>query len=455
VPHITSSVVVTPLRGVPDDRIVFDCDRPGAALLEGWSDDAGWRVLLPWPDDVRQLAWSDAHQWKRELDAMERDTSVNDAAASIGAPFLGGWVGFIAYEAAATEEAARPRDEHPPEPPLFFAHHRAGIVVDPNGAAFLFAPVGEAQAYVARIDGTSFALQTRAHRQHAVRDSLDSGRYAGAVETIRTAIRDGDVYQVNLTRALTVTHSGDAAALYRALTGAIPPRMSAFIRTPRCVIASASPEVLLQFDRINGVAETRPIKGTVRRQGDDAREIAILLDSAKDAAEHLMIVDVSRNDLGKVAPPGCVSVTDYRRVRTLESVHHLESAVKATGLRDCSIAEVLGALSPAASITGAPKRAAVQMIRHIEPVARGVYCGSIGFITSRKVEMSVAIRTAIVTADEMRYHAGGGIVWDSNADAEDDETRAKSAAFLRYASGSEAAGENLPLHRNTLLRENE
>jgi anthranilate/para-aminobenzoate synthase component I len=257
------------------------------------------------------------------------------------------------------------------------------------------------------------------------------------VERIRGAIRDGDVYQVNLTRALSVERTGDAGALYRALAGAMPPRMSAFVRTSNCVIASASPEVLLRFDRATGVAETRPIKGTVRRDGDDAREIAMLLASAKDAAEHLMIVDVSRNDLGKIAPAGHVSVTDYRRVRTLESVHHLESTVQASGLRDRSLAEILGALSPAASITGAPKRAAVQMIRDIEPVPRGVYCGSIGFIGAHTVEMSVAIRTAIATEHEARYHAGGGIVWDSRADAEDDETRAKSTAFLRYAGVSE------------------
>jgi anthranilate/para-aminobenzoate synthase component I len=383
----------------------FELDQVGAALFEGWSDEGVWRVLLPWPEEVRVLLWSDAHQWKRELDFLESRVPVRDL------PFFEDcWVGFITYEAMATEEAIVPRETHPPEPAMFFARHRKAIVIDPNGTP---------------------SVIHDASRQ--VRDSLGDGEYARAVERIRSAIRDGDVYQVNLTRALTTPRRGDAHALYRALTGARPPRMSALIRGPGCHVASASPEVLLKLDRLNGVAQTRPIKGTIRRDGDDAREIAALLASEKDAAEHLMIVDVSRNDLGKVAPPGQVRVTDYRRVRTLEYVHHLESTVEATGLQDRRLSEILGALSPAASITGAPKRAAVQLIREIEPVPRGVYCGSIGFIGPRTVEMSVAIRTAVVTDDEMRYHAGGGIVWDSNAAAEDDETRAKSAAFLRYA----------------------
>jgi anthranilate/para-aminobenzoate synthase component I len=129
-----------------------------------------------------------------------------------------------------------------------------------------------------------------------------------------------------------------------------------------------------------------------------------------------------------------VSVPAFRTVQTLEHVHHLESTVRATGLGGRTLADVLAALSPAASITGAPKRAAVEIIRGVEPVPRGVYCGSIGYLDFRgHAELSVAIRTAVATDDSVRYHAGGGIVWDSDAAAEDDETRAKSAAFLRFA----------------------
>lgn len=402
-------------------------------MLEGWSDYGFWRTLLPWPEETRKLPWKSARYWKDELLRLEREVPIDYDRDPGGPPFLGGWIGLIAYEAAATEEDVAPREE-PIEGAMFFARHRAGVVVDPRGRAFLFAPDGEEQAYAARL--ACAPLEVRPEVRSSMRDSLGGGMYTRCVEQIRTSIRDGDVYQVNLTRAFSSDTPCDPARLYRTLTGARPPRSSAFIRIDRCAIASASPEVLLSFDRVAGIADTRPIKGTVRRKGDEAREIEWLLRSEKDAAEHLMIVDVSRNDMGKIAAAGRVSVAAYREVKTLEYVHHLESTVRATGLAGRSATEVLAALSPAASITGAPKRAAVQMIRDIEPVPRGVYCGSIGFIDGRRLEMSVAIRTAIATDDHVRYHAGGGIVWDSNAKSEDDECRAKAAAFLRFMEGA-------------------
>lgn len=388
--------------------LVFD-GPPGAALLEGWSDEqtgeTPWRILLPWPEETRTLPWDRACEWKEFLDDLTMESPVIDHAA----PFVSGWVGFISYEAMACEEAALPRKNPPPEPAAFFALHRRAMYLDHSvDWVPATAPPG------------------------TVRDSFPRGAYGRAVERIREAIRDGDVYQVNLTRSFTVPGRRDPAALYRALTVPRPPRSSAFIRGDGWSIASASPEVLLRFDRNTGVAESRPIKGTVRR--GDANAVDTLLASEKDASEHLMIVDVVRNDFGKIAPPGAVSVPAFRTVQTLEHVHHLESTVRATGLQDRSLTEVLAALSPAASITGAPKRAAVQMIRDAEPVPRGVYCGAIGYLDFRgHAELSVAIRTAVATDDEVRYHAGGGIVWDSDAAAEDDETRAKSLAFLKFA----------------------
>ena len=377
-------------------------------------------------------------------------------------PFAGGWVGFISYEASATEEDVRPRDVHlarrplagwssaarrhgqrpvdrpaggapyvhPPEPAAFFARHSAGVAIDPHGRAFLFG-----RDSMPELDRIQDATPFTPRQSKPIRDSLGGGAHARLVEWIREAIRDGDVYQVNLTRAFETDVAVDAGELYRALTAPRPPQSSMFLRGDGWTVVSASPEVLLRFDRRTGIATSLPIKGTVRREGNDRAEIAALLASAKDDAEHLMIVDVVRNDFGKIAPPGCVSVPEYRVVRTLDYVHHLESTVRADGLRDASVADVLAALSPAASITGAPKRTAVQLIRELEPVPRGVYCGSIGFINARGARMSVAIRTAVVTASSIRYHAGGGIVWDSDASAEDEETRDKAAPFFRFVGG--------------------
>lgn len=424
------SIVVTALDAVPDDGLVFGRETPGVAMLEGWSDDGAWRWLLPWPEEVRELAADDPSGWKRLFTSLEADLPRDDDEP-LSAPFLGGWVGLITYEAVATIEAAESR-RPAPEPSMFFARHRSGVVVDPSGRAFLFAPDCQLSR---RLEEIANAGEHSGNRQKPpageLRDSLGGRAHRDGVEQIREAILRGDVYQVNLTRAFSVRGVADPGGLYRALTGASPPRCSAFIRARNCVVASASPEVLLYFDRRSGVAETRPIKGTSRRAGNDDEEIASLRASEKDAAEHLMIVDVSRNDLGKVADVGTVEVARYRTVRSLEFVHHLESTVRAH-MRDRTAADIFEALSPAASISGAPKRAAVEMIRELEPEPRGVYCGSIGFIGRRTVEMSVAIRTAVATADEVRYHAGGGIVWDSDPAEEDDESRAKAIAFLRY-----------------------
>lgn len=413
-------ISVIPLPHAPSPDLVFQSQRPGAALLEGWSDDGAWRIFLPWPEETRTLPWDRAADWQSWLPVCER------AESSFDAPFLGGWVGYLSYEATASGEAALPRTTLPPEPAAFFALHRSGVLVNPWGQTFVFHPEGETPS----LDVLS-ATPSLFKPHSPVVDSFD-GTYGTAVECIRTAIADGDVYQVNLARSFTLHERCDPAALYLALTGTHPPRASAFLVGEGWTIASASPEVLLRFDRHTGIAESRPIKGTVRRTADDA--IDTLLASEKDASEHLMIVDVVRNDFGKVAPPGAVSVPRFRDVQTLEHVHHLESTVRAEGLHGVSVADTLAALSPAASITGAPKRAAVRMIRELEPGARGVYCGSIGYLDARgHAELSVAIRTAVATADEVRYHAGGGIVWDSDAAAEDDETRAKSAAFFRFA----------------------
>jgi anthranilate/para-aminobenzoate synthase component I len=408
----------------------------GAALLQGWSDDDSWTILLPWPQEIRSLEWSDLTDWRETVSSLESKGRADDPFPA--APFLGGWVGFLAYEVGAREEGASLHEVLPPEPPLFFARHHAGLLRS-RGGTWIFGPsdsIDSDEARLRELLKTNPAVAEISRAPLTLCDSLAGSAYREKVEAIREAIARGDVYQTNLTRRFE-TAAIDAAELYAEMTGSEPPRCSAFLRGEGWTIASASPEVFLRFDREMGVAESRPIKGTVRREGAEEAEVEALRSSAKDAAEHLMIVDVVRNDLGKVAPAGRVWVPAFRTVRTLAHVHHLESTVRAEGLGDVTLAEMLGALLPAASITGAPKRAAVGMIRQLEPVARGVYTGAIGFHDFRgRTELSVAIRTAIVTPDSARYHAGGGIVWESDPAAEDDESIAKSAAFLRYVQGA-------------------
>jgi len=421
-------------------RLASLIGHPGSALLEGWVDEGGaWQIVLPWPEEIREVRDAGPEAWKELLATISAGPAMEPGVTT--APFLGGWVGFVSYEPGAAHEAAPARADSVAEPSAWFSRHSAGLAIR-VGEAFVFAPENEIRDRTREVE-TMLRSATGTETQHVaaagspIDDSLGGGAYGEGVAAIRRMIRDGEVYQVNLTRRLTVRASLDPRAVYLALTKDGIPRCSALLSGDGWSIASASPEVFLRHDRIRGVAESRPIKGTIRRRGDDAAEIAALLGSAKDVAEHLMIVDLVRNDLGKVAPPGRVSVPHYLTVRTIPHLHHLETTVRAEELGDTSVARLFDALYPGGSITGAPKRAAVAAIRELEPCARGIYTGALGFIgVNGFSEFSVAIRTAVITAAETRYHAGGGIVWDSDAGAEDDESRAKSVGFL-HALGLE------------------
>ncbi|MBL8112605.1 MAG: anthranilate synthase component I family protein, partial [Acidobacteria bacterium] len=202
-------------------------------------------------------------------------------------------------------------------------------------------------------------------------------------------------------------------------------------------IVSNSPELLLAV--ANGIAESRPIKGTIARgltEVSDAVQRALLLASAKDAAEHVMIVDLVRNDLGKVAEPGGVDVPELLALRTYRHLHHLESTVRARLAPHSKLSDVLLAVLPGGSITGAPKRSALGFIRALEPSPRGPYTGAVGLVRGDGTAIfNVPIRTAIVSPAGVDYHSGGGIVWDSEARSEWLETETKSREFERVMAG--------------------
>lgn len=390
-----------------------------SALFEGWSDAGSWTIILPQPVEVRQLAWSDAAHWAELVAGLETGTAWDVPAA---APFAGGWAGFISYDAPSLSSGGSLWEELPPEPPVWFGRFDRGVLISPEGMRHV---IGD-------VDFSALEREVASPLHGSVSDSLAEG-YREAVESIRRSIAAGDVYQVNLTRRFSVEADVNPMALYRLLAGERPPVSSALIQTSDWSIASASPEILLVHDAARGVGESRPIKGTFNLEEPDAERR--LLASAKDASEHLMIVDLVRNDLGRVARPGGVRVSASRVLRRVGHILHLESSVRADAGRT-SVADLLRVLLPAGSITGAPKRRAVAAIRALEPVPRGVYTGSIGFIDNRgQSRFSVAIRTAVIARGITRYHAGGGIVWDSDPAEEDTESRLKAERFLRWSGG--------------------
>ncbi len=278
------------------------------------------------------------------------------------------------------------------------------------------------------------------------RPAVSRRRYRQAIEHIHAHIADGNTYQVNYTFPLTARFEGEPERLFAALAAAQRARYCAYLDTGRFAICSASPELFFALDGERIVA--RPMKGTARRgryPQEDAARAEGLAASEKQRAENLMIVDMMRNDLGRIATPGSVEVEELFAVETYPTVHQLTSTVSAR--TRASITEILRALFPSASITGAPKISTSRIIRRLEVGPRGVYTGSIGFFApQRRAQLNVAIRTATVDrqvtpeagkrgvppqGDKRNtvtaiYGTGGGIVWDSEAEAEYQECRAKA-----------------------------
>jgi para-aminobenzoate synthetase component 1 len=353
-------------------------------------------------------------------------------------PFAVGW---ISYDAGA-EQLARSAGRRLTAvddlglPGVDFARYRAVWRRQVQGAkvkAEVLALDGAAaRQLLDRLQRTPPPLSTPELGQP--RWAISDAEYRRRVEHVLEYLRAGDAYQVNLSHRLHA-HIGthDALPLYLRLRALAPAPLGAYLAADSGTVLCNSPELFLRARP--GFVETRPIKGT-RKRGTDADEDARLADelraSAKDAAEHLMIVDLLRNDLGRVAKTGSVEVDGFSRLLTLPTVQHLVSTVRAKVSLDAPLAETLAAMLPGGSITGAPKLRAVEVIDELEGTRRGVYCGAIGWLgPSGSCDLALAIRTAVVRDGELTLGVGGGIVADSVPDDELAETRIKAQAFLR------------------------
>jgi para-aminobenzoate synthetase component 1 len=252
--------------------------------------------------------------------------------------------------------------------------------------------------------------------------SWSDREYAAAVEAVREAIASGDVYQVNLVQHLSAPFRGDPAALAATLAPLRPlvPRPFA---GGGWTIVSASPELFLR--RRGRRVWTMPIKGT-RPLGEEG-----LAESEKDAAEHVMIVDLERNDLSRVCEPGSVRWPELMEPHALAGVEHLVSRVEGVLREDVSLTELLEATFPGGSITGAPKIAAVDLIAELEPVGRGASMGALGTIhPNGDLDLALTIRTFAVAEGRIHLWVGGGVVWDSDAAGEIEESWTKAAPLL-------------------------
>ena len=353
-------------------------------------------------------------------------------------PVSGAAIGYFGYE-VGRGSAGLPRDKPATTafmPEVAMALYPWTVVVDhvERRAAITSLDSFPAEA-AAALRARLLAAAPRIARDFAVNgpitSTLDRAAYLPRARRVLDYIAAGDCYQANLTREFRAPCAGDPWTFYRHLHDHNPAPMGAYLEYPFGCVLSSSPERFLVVEGRDVL--TRPIKGTRRRRADpadDAAAAAALLASEKDRAENVMIVDLLRNDLGRVCETGSVKVTGLCELESFATVHHLVSTVVGRLAARHDALDALEACFPGGSITGAPKRRAMEIIEELEPHRREVYCGAIGYITpSGRLDMNIPIRTTLCARGELRFYAGGGIVADSTPEDEFEETEVKIAAI--------------------------
>ncbi|WP_126540137.1 aminodeoxychorismate synthase component I [Aerosticca soli] len=405
------------LFGFPQQRLCLTAD----GVL---SDDG-----TPVPGDDFLAALDAA--WRRE----RRPTAAD------GLPFHGGWVLFLAYEMAARLE---PRLQLPHEPalPLALALRCpvAAIVDHARDCTWLVAEAAHADrldVLAADLASTPAPMSLPAPMEIAEDDSAD---FLDGVARIHAHLRAGDVFQVNLSRRWRATYAAAPApaALYAALRRANPAPFAGLLQQPGWAIVSSSPERLVEVR--DGVAQTRPIAGTRPRLPgeDEAARIDELVAHPKERAEHVMLIDLERNDLGRVCVPGTIRVDECMTVESYAHVHHIVSNVSGRLREGITPGQAIAATFPGGTITGCPKVRCMEIIAALERAPRGAYTGALGYLDlNGDMDLNILIRTFTAIGEAVSLRAGAGIVVDSVAEAELAETRAKARGLLR-ALGADA-----------------
>ena len=367
---------------------------------------------------------------------------LGDVAAPVGGlAFPGGAIGYLGYDLARDLGTLGPRGGLAGWPEMAVGLYDWALLVDHDRRRSYFVrqgrdprPDGRWQTALNRLRKLPSDPPTIGEfSAQLLEPGMSREAYVAGFERIRRYIRDGDCYQVNFAQRFKAQVDADPWILYQRMREHNPAPYGALLEFPFGEVLSSSPEQFLSLRR--GRVQTRPIKGTRPRGESATRDAALrteLLRSEKDRAENVMIVDLLRNDLGKVCRPGSIEVPGLFQVESFATVHHLVSTVTGELAEGRDALDLIAACFPGGSITGAPKRRAMQIIDELEPVRREVYCGNVirlGF--DGDLDSSITIRTALLQGQSLYYWAGGGIVADSACEAEYQESLDKAAAFLR------------------------
>ena len=358
-----------------------------------------------------------------------------------GPPFQGGAIGYFGYEMGGLlERLPGTAVDDLALPDMSVAFYDWVIAFDHAiGRSWLvttkFSKEGRAQWVRDRIaKGLVSSAPTNEPSTTAteLRSNFTREEYVEAVKRVKKYIVAGDIYQANISQRFEANVDTDAWTLYQSLRNTAPAPFGAYLGFPGFSVLSASPEQFLRVE--HGFVETRPMKGTRPRGAtneDDNRLARELAASEKDRAENIMIVDLLRNDIGRVCVPGTIRAPELFTVENYPNVHQLVSSVTGRLLPEHDAVDLLKACFPGGSVTGAPKIRAMEIIDEIEPVQRGVYCGAIGYIGfDGSMQLSIPIRTMVAKGQRVYLQVGGGIVADSDPEAEYQETLDKARGGL-------------------------
>ena len=404
---------------------------PGAQLVL-WGDDRleCRGVVLQQREFLSALdEW-----WQRERTEIHSASTV---------PFHGGWMIYLGYELAAHIESGL-------RLPALAADSLCALAIRVP-AALVYDHVEQCctwvvEAGVAAADAAAALLEVRRALDalpatHADPPELGAvseqhpAQFKAAVLRAQEYIAQGDIYQANLSRGwqISVDANADSGSLYDRLRIANPAPFAAYASLPTMTVMSSSPERLVRVT--SGVVETRPIAGTRARRGTaatDQPETQELLANPKERAEHVMLIDLERNDLGRICAAGSVEVNEFMITESYPHLHHIVSNVRGRLRTGVTPGATLRAVFPGGTITGCPKYRCMQIIGELEGVARGAYTGSLGFLNvDGDMDFNILIRTATLSGGELQFRAGAGIVADSNWQRELAETRSKALGLMR------------------------
>ncbi len=438
------SLVPLALGREPIDVLAGFAGEPGAFMLEV-PDPERPMVLLGCRPVAELRIGADGRAWRSDGAAVPADPLEAVEAFVAASPvaddgLAGGVVGYLAYEFGRfTTEARVPeaRLVAPGVPLAVLRRYDPLLAFDRVRRQYHLVsaePGGRRATWLERLTSPPAWNGALATAPLAALWSVDE--YRSAVARVHEHLAAGDCYQVNLTQPFLAPLAAPAWVLHDRLARRHPVPYGAYLDLGEAQIVANSPELFLR--RRGSRVETRPIKGTRPRAGSAAHDAALAAElrrDPKERAEHVMIVDLERNDLGRVCAAGSVAVAELARLETHPTVHHLVSVIAGRLADGVGLADLLRATFPGGSITGAPKERTMEIIAALEPWPRGPYCGAIGLFHPRgDLELGLAIRTAVVADGVVRWGAGGGIVADSDAERELAEAWLKTAA-LRLGLG--------------------